>query len=97
LDCLVVNCGVITIRNISKANQTPRKSSRPPGLFILYLSETSAQAHYTILHGRAQPNRKGADPLGKLFVPPSYENNVNWNGNLILSCKFTSGYIRFVL
>jgi hypothetical protein len=34
LDCLVVNCDVMTILKISKANQTPRKPSRPPGLCI---------------------------------------------------------------
>jgi hypothetical protein len=34
LGLLVVNCGVITIHKISKANQTPRKPSRPPGLFL---------------------------------------------------------------
>jgi hypothetical protein len=36
LDFLVINCGVITICKIGKANQTPRKPSRPPGLFVIY-------------------------------------------------------------
>jgi hypothetical protein len=39
LDCLVVNCGVITIRKFSKANQTPRKPSRPPGLLIIIFGD----------------------------------------------------------
>jgi hypothetical protein len=39
LGFLEVNCGVITIRKISKANQTPRKPSRPPGLFYVFKSD----------------------------------------------------------
>jgi hypothetical protein len=35
LDCSVVNCGVITIRESSKANQAPRKPSRSPGLYYI--------------------------------------------------------------
>jgi hypothetical protein len=33
-----VNGGVITIHKINRANQTPRKPSRPPGLFTLHLT-----------------------------------------------------------
>jgi hypothetical protein len=90
LDFFVVNCGVIAIRKISKANQTPCKSSRPPGLLFKYFPiHTLVLVHHGIAGlsnpGFSNPTElwQSTDGFSKSLVVEELMNQAKYPTNKI--------------